>query len=280
MKAIRSIVLYGGLMVSIGLLAYTLLRTPCSSVIKYDIGEFDERYRITKEVFLATIQEAEIPWEDVAEKQLFVYTPGADFKINLLWSENQQRVHEGNNLQKDLDTKQSSLDGIQQQYDTAVRRYESAKKSFQRNEARLQQEINQWNSNPGTEQEYNQLKQKEADLKKELAKLNALGKKVNDLAQQSNQKIDDYNQDVNQYNQLFDGREFDAGNTDGSKINIYSFDGEQELYTLLVHEFGHVLGIDHIDDPSAVMYYLLNEENEQGDLTDVDISALTESCRL
>ena len=72
--------------------------------------------------------------------------------------------------------------------------------------------------------------------------------------------------------------EFDAGNTDGTEINIYSYDGLPELHTLLVHEFGHVLGIDHVDDQYSVMYYLLNEDNRGGELTDVDIAALGSSC--
>ena len=34
-----------------------------------------------------------------------------------------------------------------------------------------------------------------------------------------------------EYNTLFkDPREFDAGNTDGSEINVYSYDGKDELH--------------------------------------------------
>lgn len=280
MKYIKPVLLYGGLGASVILLVHTLLLTPCSSIIEYDIGEFDERYRITQEEFLATILEAEIPWEDAAGKSLFVYTPGAEFTINLLWSENQQRVYDGDDLEKNLDSKEELINGTQQRYQTAVRRYESAKQTFQKNEASFQRDLSRWNSNPGTEQEYTALKKKETALKRELKKLNELGKEVNIYAQESNQYIDEYNQNVNQYNELFDGKEFDAGTTDGKRINVYSFDGREELYTLLVHEFGHVLGIDHVDDSGAIMYYLLNEENKNGTLTERDITALMESCRL
>lgn len=279
-KYIKSFFLYGGLLASIFLLVDTLLHTPCSDIIEYDIGSFDERYRISKDDFLTTIQLAELPWEEVAEKPLFVYTPGADFKINMLWSENQERLYEGEDLEKDLNLTQGSIDGIQQRYEALVKQYDSARRAFTRDESTFQRELVEWNRNPGTQQEYISLKKKEADLEQELTALNTLGKTVNTLAQQSNAKIDEYNQGVNQYNGLFDGREFDAGNTDGRKINVYSFDGTQELYTLLVHEFGHVLGIDHIDDPLSTMHYLLNDENKQGILTDKDKEAFIASCRL
>ena len=280
MKYLKSALIYAVLAVTIFFVVGFFLETPCSSVVEYDIGEFDERYRIDRESFLSVVQKAEIPWEDFAERPLFVYTPGADFKINLLWSESQERVYQGDDLERGLDTKQNSIDTIQQRYDSATSAYESAKKTFEQKEDTFKAILTQWNNNPGTEQEYRDVKKKEAELEKELSILNKLGEKANELAQLSNEKIDEYNEGINEYNGLFDGREFDAGDTDGSMINVYSFDGDKELYTLLVHEFGHVLGIDHVEDPSSTMYYLLNEENEHGILTDIDKEALVVSCGL
>ena len=280
MNKLRPLLLYGTLVASIVLLAYTVLRTPCSSVIEYDIGVFDERYNISRESFLSVIQEAEIPWEEAADKPLFVYSPGADFKINLLWSENQERVIQGKDLEQNLDVKQQSLNSVQREYELLSRRYEAAEERFNRNESVFQRELDAWNRNPGTQSEHQDLKRQESSLRSDVQELNMMGAELNKLAQLSNQQVNQYNEGVNEYNNLFDGREFHAGDTDGTEINVHSFDGREELHTLIVHEFGHVLGIDHLDDPGSVMYYLLNDENDGGNLSDMDRQALFESCRL
>ena len=84
MKTLRTILLYGALVVSLFFLWENVLRAPCSRVIEYDIGSFDERFNIKKEAFLAYVELAEIPWEEKTEKQLFRSAPGAEFKINLI----------------------------------------------------------------------------------------------------------------------------------------------------------------------------------------------------
>ena len=280
MKTLGSIILYGALGVSLFFLWDNVLRSPCSRIIEYSIGEFDDRYRISKDEFLDIVQESELVWEDVAQKELFRYVPDADFKINLKWSENQELLYQGDDLENQLDQQQSSIESVQSRYESALQRYETAKREFRQAEESYQRDVDLWNQNPGTQAAYQELKREERALNEQLTALNSLGALVNRLAEQSNQKIDQFNQGVNEFNQLFDGREFDAGNTDGTEINVYSFDGEEELHALLVHEFGHVLGIGHIEDSESVMYYLLNEENSDGNLTNFDIAALEQSCRL
>jgi predicted Zn-dependent protease len=41
---------------------------------------------------------------------------------------------------------------------------------------------------------------------------------------------------------------------DGKAINIYEFDKEEDLKLALVHEFGHAIGLGHVDNPKAIMY--------------------------
>lgn len=278
----RTILLYGTLATSVFFLWDTVLRPPCTRVVEYDVGVFDERFGINKEFFITYLQTAEIPWEEESGKQLFRYTPGADFKVNLIWSEEQERLYKGNSLEENLDSVQESIDSLQGRYESAVTRYERATTEYETQLADYEREVTYWNNNGGApEKEYSALQKQVTALDAKAAEIKRLLTTVNKLADDSNARVQNYNSGVAEYNNLFNaGSEFDAGNTDGTEINVYTYNGNQELQTLLIHEFGHVLGIDHVDDEKSVMYYLLNDQNKKGVLTGYDIAALQLSCKL
>lgn len=282
MKLLRTIILYGTLSVSLFLLWNNVLRSPCERIVEYSIGEFDERFEISKEDFIAQLQESEIPWEEAAGKNLFEYVPGADFKVNLIWSEEQERLYKGNDLQEKLDSKFDSIDTLQSRYGEAVKRYERAVDVYESSLAIYEKDVSYWNNRGGAPTaEYKKLQSDAKSLEKKAAEIKRLQSQVNRLAEENNANVETYNSSVEEFNELHSyGYEFDAGNTDGTEINIFSYDGNKELQTLIVHEYGHVLGIDHVEDPEAVMHYLLNDRNQNGVLAAADIAALGQSCRL
>jgi predicted Zn-dependent protease len=50
---------------------------------------------------------------------------------------------------------------------------------------------------------------------------------------------------------------------------------------VLAHEFGHALGLDHVEDPQAIMYYLMDKQNIKDlKLTTDDINALKKGCNI
>lgn len=281
MKIIKNIIYYGIIIFAVWFAWDTYTKTPCDRVINYDIT-FDDRFRITEDEFISFIERAEAPWEEAAGRELFRYVPGSKFKINLIFTEEQERLYQGKDISSELDSQQSGLDSLQSRYQSAVRRYESGLKSYQSQLQKYERDVEYWNAKGGAPTEtYNQLRQEGNKLDAKLREIEGLRVTVNKLAEENNKEIKEYNQGVNNYNELFrDPKQFDAGNTDGTEINIYSYDGNQELMTLLTHEFGHVLGIDHVEDESAVMYYLLNDQNKGGILKTADINALDFSCKL
>lgn len=282
MKMLRPILLYGSLVASLGLLYHSATQAPCNRVIHYDIGVFDERFRLDEGMFKEIITNAEKPWEEAANRELFIYTPGADFKVNLRWSEEQDRLYKGHDISTDLDTKEKGIGSLQFRYESAVTRYERSLREYESKLKKYERDVDYWNNKGGAPSEtYNKLQQESGSLKRKMQEVNQLRSSVNTLADKNNTEVQKYNQGVQEYNKLFkDPKEFDAGNTDGREINVYSYDGKVELTTLLIHEFGHVLGIEHVESEDSVMYYLLSKKNGTGSLSTEDITALNESCPL
>lgn len=281
MKLLRSLILYGLLLASLILLWTRVIKKPCDVVVEYDIGTFDERFRIEPDELITLLEKAEQPWEKEVGRELFTFREGASFKVNLIWSEEQERLYEGHDISKELDSQEKGIGSLQSRYQSAVTRYEQSLRDYEKKLKKYEQEVDYWNNQGGAPTEtYNDLQQESKQLEKKAKEVNQFRLAVNDLAEQNNNRVEEYNDGVQEYNTLFkDSREFDAGNTDGKEINVYSYDGEDELYTLLVHEFGHVLGIDHVENENSVMFYLLNESNKKGSLSTEDVARLNKVCR-
>lgn len=254
----------------------------CDHVLLYDIGQFDSRFGISEYELRAQLLEAEKKWEDFSAKELFRYAPGAEFKVNLVYSKEQENIDKGISLLGSLDKKEGLIRENEQSHNKALSAYKSAARSYENLAQAYQIQVEYWNKKGGApEKQYEELLVQEKKLNKELARVKSLQKKVNDIAASNNKKVADYNKGISDYNSLAsEGVEFDAGNASSDEINIYSYKNEAELKTLLVHEFGHVLGINHVEDENAVMYYLLNQKNLSGDLGIADKEALSSVCRI
>jgi regulator of replication initiation timing len=281
MKIFKKGMYYGIIIFAIWFAWNSYTKTPCDRVIEYDIS-FDDRFRITEDEFISFLERAEEPWEDAAGKELFRYVPGSSFKVNLIFSEEQAVLYQGRDISSELDSQQSGIDSLKSRYQSVVRRYESGLREYETQLRKYEQDVEYWNTKGGAPTEiYDQLQNDEKILDAQFKEVEELRRNVNRLAEENNNQIQYYNDGVSNYNNLFkDPKQFDAGNTDGTEINIYSYDGNQELMTLITHEFGHILGIDHLEDESSVMYFLLNEQNKGGVLRTADINALNLSCRL
>src|SRR5690606_36602606 len=105
---------------------------------------------------------------------------------------------------------------------------------------------------------------------------------LNAKAAEINRRAQDLHLDVNAYNGKFGAaREFDQGNYTGNDINIFQFSGLEDLRLVVAHEFGHALGVDHLDNPESVMHYLMNEQNvTELQATADDLAAVRQSCNL
>ena len=271
---------------------------PCGEPIEYSLGEIDSRFGLSHGEVLERLQEAEAAWEKNAGKNLFEYKETGNLKIRFVFDERQERTIAEDKLNVNLEQLEDKHDEIidkygdlSKNYNQKLAAYKSGVKEYEKKLDKYNDAVSDWNKNGGTEDEFNDLKEEKEELdemrqklEKERVEVNNLAGKTNNLAVQEKNLVNTYNSSLLTYKERYgEGKEFDQGLYDGrdKSITIYQFHDASDLRLVLAHEMGHALGIDHLENPSSVMYYLMKDQSlEVLQLTPEDIAAVKSVCRI
>ncbi len=259
------------LLILIGVSAYFIYYSslsPCDKPLEYSIGRFDSQFGVSREEFKMHISEAESVWEKSFGRNFFVYNQDADFKINLIYDERQlatiqkQKTEFGlsavENVFKELDVK---FNTFKNQYDQKVSLYEQSLALYKKGKY----------SNDEIEQ-----------LNKMASELNNMTQQLNILLKERNIKASEYNKIAGEYNKKYnDGLEFNQAEYTDKEINVYQFGNKKDLILALTHELGHALGMNHVENPKSMMYYLTGTNTETS-LTpsSQDLAELKKVCKI
>ncbi|MCX6761029.1 MAG: matrixin family metalloprotease [Candidatus Nealsonbacteria bacterium] len=270
---------------------------PCQRPIMYSIASIDPRFGLTKEELLGDIMQAEKIWESQINKQLFEYSPTGDLKINLIYDYRQKATEELQKLGIVIHDDKATYEALQARYDSFVASYDKKKayiadliESYEKTKSLYEKDVKYWNSRGGApKKEYDALEQRRIDLDNQIAlinqsqgSLNELAGIINSIVTVLNKLITGLNLQVNTYNTIgaSTGKEFSEGeyisDANGTTINIFQFNDKDSLVRVLAHELGHALGLEHLDNPEAIMYRLNEGTNEN--LTLDDIAVLKNLC--
>lgn len=286
----------------INLATFHSIYVPCERPITYAIGSFDPQFGLSQKSFLAAIKEAEAIWEQPLGRDLFAYSDSGDtgeLKINLVFDHRQETTVKLDSLGEVVAENQTSYNELKANYQTlsdnyatANANYNSKVTAFNKDQDVYEDEVRSWNKKGGAPKpDYERLQAKqqaltvaaaeikklEVGLRQKIDDLNSLAEKLNQLAAKLNITVDQYNKIGGSRGEEFTEGDYQSS-IKGQAINVYEFSNHTKLVRLLAHEFGHALGLPHVDDPQAIMYRLNSSANSK--LTNADIEALKVRCGL
>ncbi|RYY80865.1 MAG: matrixin family metalloprotease [Moraxellaceae bacterium] len=267
------------------------LAHPFDTRVHYRIGEVDPQFNLPKSDITELARQAAEIWHQGTGQDLFVYDPAAFLSINLRFDERQLesnlRHAQQQQLQQQLSSQQSNNGEYQQrqmQLHQQRQQLDLRERAFKERLASYNRTVQDWNTLGNLDafnrqqlaQQQRLLDAERQDISRTIDHYNEQVSALNQVANSLNQMADHYNQAVNRYQARFVPREFEKGVYDGREINIYEFSTPADLRLTIAHELGHALGLKHNNDPYALMYPVLQQQNvENFHLTVADKTLLS-----
>jgi len=275
-------------------------RPSCDEPIQYTLGDIDARFGVSNDEIIQLLGEAETVWEQGVGINLFEYVPTRKkgvVDVNFIFDQRQEQVIAQKQSSQELQDQWKHYSDLADEYNRQLKehnvRIEKYNEDLAQYEARLaiyNQRVEEWNQGDRTSRaelkwiqtEEQNLKTIEQELETRRQALNAFTDDLNKVVNELNALHKSLSEQTDYHNAQYNaGEHVVAGDQGSYTIHIYQYYSTAELRAILAHEMGHALGIGHLDDHEAIMYYLTKDQNLYPlQLTPDDIAAARSTCNL
>lgn len=265
------------------------IASPLDTRLRYRIAEVDPRFKLSIEQVKTISQQATQIWKDGTGQDYFVYDPHAQLAIHLIYDERQMESEQRREHLNQLESNQQHWVEKKRQLDQIEQEILSSKHLLDLKQQQLNQQIQHYNQEQQTARQHpssfanpEYFQQRQRDLEQNVQTLQQEIAQYNQRIMQLNQQVDELNAldqqlnaSVSQYKQRFKPHLFHKGLFNGKQILIYEFESTDDLRLTIAHEFGHALGLQHADDPQALMHPIMKDQDTAHfRLTQADLSLL------
>jgi len=261
--------------------------------ITYRIGSVDARFNLTEKELSESARKAASIWAAGLNCELFQEDPQGALLINFVYDYRQEStdklkgisVRMDNtkesyealkshlaSLESDFQREKSSLESDLASYNTRVSDFTSHSDSASQSGSLSTDTLSQLKSEKDSlDSLRNDLLARQEELKRTIDTMNSLVVVINEIACNLNLDVIRYNKTGEKLRTEFSEGLYEERNGKRS-ITVFLVTSQDRLVRVLAHEFGHALGLGHIDNPKALMYRL--NQSDSLELTPDDISAL------
>lgn len=293
MAFVRNLLLIVVIIGSLSYSGYLVMRGPCATPVEYSIGSIDGRFDVSEAEVAGALREAERIWEEGVGKDVLSLSLDG-LPVNLIYDERQATADKNAAIEAKIDVTEMTAEQVKAEFEDLKYRYERESREYdsmvEDHKAALDSynaQIASWNARGGAShddyarmtREKKALEESQKVLEAKRLEVNRLASEVNELVGAYNRLVKNINSNIEVINESAD-KEFEQGEyvQEGfdKRINIYEFTGRNDLVRVLLHEFGHALGVDHNENPDSIMYHL--NEGEGLALSAEDIRDLKAVC--
>ena len=253
------------------LLRRVLWYSNCDKKIQYSIESIDVKFGISDKEVLEDTYDAASIWNSYIGRQIFVYDPNGKLKIKLVYDERQR-------LYTKLIQQEANLEKEKTKIENSIAIYQLKIKELNAEIARLNNDVDYWNKRGGApENEYEDLVSRINEVRTEINKNNAERNLLINNVNAINDAVSQLNDTISEFNNLLQTKpEEGLYISEPEEIQIYFYDSKPQFIHTLTHEFGHALGLEHVEEDISIMNSVTNNSLT---FSNEDKTAIDEYCK-
>ncbi len=250
---------------------------PCRVPLGWRVEEVDPRFGISTTQARLAAEEAARLWEEAVGEPIFPHDPIDGLPIRFEFDERQTMARDQAALEEQLELLDAFLEARRVELDAARRRLETDVALHNRT-------VDEWNRAGGAPEEVirsiraaeEQILAREGEIEVGVADFNEQIERRGRIADELARAFPERVVESGRYAETVRRRFGRVIGVEGREIRVFRFVDHADLVTVLAHEFGHALGLGHVEVPGAVMSELHAEATTA--LHPADLELLAARC--